>query len=63
MKAKRAPKGLTWDELANLYDKVNTGRPARTLRMDTVFAWAERQPNKFRVAADGSLYLRKAAVK
>lgn len=45
-------KALTWDELANVYDKEhpNTGRPARTLSMDTVFKWAERQTKRFYVS-------------
>jgi CO dehydrogenase/acetyl-CoA synthase delta subunit len=49
---------LTWDELANLYDKANTGRRARTLPMDTVFEWAEKQVDKFRVdEVDGTIHL------
>ena len=40
-------KALTWDELANLYDKVHSGRPARTLPMNAVFSWFEKQPDKF----------------
>lgn len=40
---------LTWDDLANEYDKAHTGRPARTLRMETVFDWAESQTEKFYV--------------
>ena len=38
---------LTWNELANLYDKANTGRKARTLSMNSVGEWAERQVDKF----------------
>jgi hypothetical protein len=40
---------LTWDELADLYDKAHpgSGRPARTLSLDTVYKWAEGQPDKF----------------
>ena len=32
---------LTWDDLAEEYDKRNSGRPARTLPMDTVAKWAK----------------------
>jgi len=42
-------KALTWNDLANLYDKEHSGRKARTLDMNTVFQWAERQTNKFYV--------------
>jgi len=49
-------KALTWDDLANAYDKVNKGRPARTLTMTTVFEWAERQTSKFKVTKDGSVH-------
>ena len=51
-------KALTWDELANLFDKANIGRKARTLPMDTVFEWAEKQTDKFQVSADeGTIHL------
>ncbi len=40
-------KALTWDDLANLYDKANSGRPARTLPMNEVRDWAIRQKDKF----------------
>lgn len=39
-------KALTWDELADEYDKTTGGR-ARTELMDTIFEWAERQTSKF----------------
>lgn len=42
-------KALTWDDLADLYDKEHTGRPARTLPMDAVFMWAKNQTDKFYV--------------
>ena len=48
---------LTWEELATLYDAAHSGRPARTLPMDSVFRWAEQQPDRFVVDADGYLYL------
>lgn len=48
---------LTWNELADLYDKA-TGRRARIRPMDDVFAWAEKQPEKFFVdQAEGTLHL------
>ena len=40
-------KALTWDDLANLYDETNSGRPARTLPMEKVFDWAKQQKDKF----------------
>jgi len=48
-------KELTWDELAEIYDKTNSGRPARTLSMDAIFKWAEQQPKKFKVNKEGVL--------
>jgi hypothetical protein len=48
---------LTWNELAELYDKVHSGRKARTLPMEKVFEWAEQQPKRFRVGKDDCLYL------
>jgi hypothetical protein len=52
-------KALTCDELANLYDKANTGgRPARTLSMDTVFDWAKKQTDKFYIyPKNGTIHL------
>jgi hypothetical protein len=47
-------KPLTWDELANLYDKANSGQPARTLPMEQVFNWAEKQKDRFWVNPGGS---------
>ena len=52
-------KALTWDDLANLYDKTNSGRLARTLPMEKVFDWAERQKDKFWVNSDeGTIHVR-----
>ena len=48
-------KRLTWDELAAIYDKQTGGR-ARTMDMNTIFKWAEKQINKFYVDDDGYLY-------
>jgi len=50
-------KALSWDELANYYDKASGGnRPARTRPMSQVFSWAEAQKNKFVVTADGTIH-------
>lgn len=39
---------LTWDELADAYDQSQRGsRPARTLPMEAVFEWAEKQTDCF----------------
>ena len=38
---------LTWDDLADAYDEEHSSRPARTLRMETVFEWATKQHDKF----------------
>ena len=48
------PKPLTWNDLANEYDKVHLGsaRPARTMKMETVFDWAERQTKLFYLKDD-----------
>jgi len=51
-------KKLTWDELANFYDKSAPFRRARTLPMDYVFNWAARQKNRFIVHRDGTISLR-----
>jgi len=48
-------KELTWDELADIYDE-STGGHARTLEMDQVFDWAEKQTDKFFVSEDGSIH-------
>ena len=51
-------KALTWDALAEFYDKEHGGsRPARTLPMDTVFDWAARQKERFCVGSDGTIHL------
>jgi len=51
-------KALTWDDLAALYDQSHYGRKARTLEMDTVFEWAEKQTNRFYVFPnEGTIHL------
>lgn len=37
-------KAATWDELATAYDRVHTGRKARTLPLDVVWKWALTSP-------------------
>lgn len=51
-------KALTWDELANIYDKTNSGRKARTLPMPVIFDWAEKQIDKFYIhKTNGTIHL------
>ena len=47
---------LTWENLANIYDKEHTGRPARTLPMETIFNWAAQQGDRFCVSDEGTLH-------
>ena len=47
---------LTWNELADIYDKNKGGRRARTLPMDKVFEWAESHKELFRMDDEGYLY-------
>ena len=50
---------LTWNELADIYDKEHKGRPARTLPMDDIFTWAEEQENRFYIDPDkGTLHIK-----
>ena len=48
-------KDLTWDKLADDYDACHSGRPARTLLMQYVFAWAEEQTEKYELTKTGTL--------
>jgi hypothetical protein len=52
-------KALTWDELADIYDKEKRGgRRARTLPMEHVFNWAKAQEDRFYVdPIEGTLHL------
>jgi len=53
----KVSEALTWDQLADKYDKM-TGGCARTKQMDDVFEWAERNTDTFHVDAfDGTLHL------
>ena len=48
-------KAITWDELADDYRRA-TGRTAKTRPMETIFAWAEAQTDKYIVHKDGTLH-------
>ena len=48
---------LTWNDLANIYDK-ETGGKARTRPMNEIFDWAARQKDKFIVHKDGSISIK-----
>jgi hypothetical protein len=52
-------KCLTWNELADLYDKMvgDSSRPARTLPMNYVFDWAVRQVKIIKINEDGTISL------
>ena len=52
-------KELTWDELADIYDK-QTGHTARALPLEKVFGWAESRKDLFSVTDTGGLVLIKA---
>lgn len=47
---------LTWDELADDYDKCHSGRPARTQPLDYVFEWAQKQKSIYYVSEEGTLH-------
>ena len=48
---------LKWNDLADDYDKANgNGRKARTLPMDSVFEWAEKQTDKYHVTDKGYIH-------
>lgn len=47
---------LTWSELGELYDKRNPSGAAKTLPMNRVFQWAQRQPD-IELQDDGTLIL------
>ncbi len=55
MKAK--PKEITWDELADVYDKCMGGCKARTLPMNKVFDWAVNRKDIFTKTRSGGLVL------
>jgi len=50
-------KALTWDDLANLYDKKHkNGLPARCKPMQEIFRWAKNQTEKFKVTEEGTIH-------
>ena len=48
-------KALTWNELADIYDKSTGGR-ARTHQIFKIFDWAARQTDKFFVSENGTIH-------
>lgn len=55
---KPEPSGaLSLEALATIYDKHNSGRPARTLPIDTVTEWAATRKDMFKIGADDCFYL------
>jgi len=49
-------KALTWSDLAHIYNKAHPGgRPAQTLKMETVYNWVSKQPG-YKVAEDGTIH-------
>ena len=57
MKKQKLSKALTWDELADIYDK-KTGGTARIKPMSTIFKWAKKQKKKFKVDKnEGTIHL------
>jgi len=55
MSKEKLSKALTWNDIADEYDRT-TGRTARIQPMDTIFNWAEKQTEKFKVEKDGRLH-------
>jgi len=52
-------KELTWNELADYYDKYcRGGRPARTLPMEIVWNWAANRKDLFYVNEDRCICLK-----
>lgn len=47
MKNLKLSSALTWDELAEEYDKLTTGRKARTIPMHKVFDYCAARKDKF----------------
>jgi len=48
---------MTMEELADIYDKCNYGRKARTLPMEQVMQWAEQREDLFYFDKDETLQL------
>ena len=53
-------KKLTWEDLANEYNKITGGR-AFTKPMDTVFEWAEKRTDLFTIDSEGYIYKKAGA--
>ena len=49
---------LSWNDLAELYDRRVGGRPARTLPMDSIFEWAKNQADIELDAEEGTLHFK-----
>lgn len=47
---------LKWNDLADDYDKVSSGSKARTLPMEQVFDWAEKQTDKYYITEEGYIH-------
>ena len=47
MKPQNISEALTWDDLADEFDKGSPGRPARTLPMDKVFVCMKNKTEEF----------------
>jgi hypothetical protein len=54
---KKISEALTWDELADAFDKRANGLRARARPMDEVFDWAANQPDKYYTSPDGTIHL------
>lgn len=49
---------ITLNQLADIFDKYNTGRKARTLPIEVVVDWAERRKDLFLIDEDGYILLK-----
>jgi hypothetical protein len=50
-------RGMTWDELANLYDLNNIGgKRARQSPNGTLIEWAAKHPELVKIVEDGSVH-------
>jgi len=51
-------KALTWEQLADIYDKT-TGNRARIIEMGTIFDWAKKQTRQFFVdSVEGTIHIK-----
>ena len=53
---KNLSKALTWENLADIYDKETNGRKARTLLMNDIFEWAQEQKDRFKVTKEDTIH-------